>query len=574
MVSPRRALAALFIAAATPFAAADVSTFDVATSVLTVPSVGVAGAVFGNVQLRHRGNFLFDTIAGAELPLGAPVVGDFDLATGVLTLPAVQIGSTTFLDVKLLHTGSLVFALQSARELPASLASEITALMRAHEQLFATAPPASGGARMALTDGCWLNDGLTRAYVVADTDADLAGFQAGEAHQIGRTVSNLQVLGVRESTNADGSARREVDVQFDTAFRDGTVAPGGKTTLISGSSAGSCATPQSGSTLRFFGNRQLVGTTVQARNTRDERRALANGAALSPAVQFRRSLRFLVTDPLGRAKYVIVSGPGPAGNIGGVAAQFSLKFISPRLLRSAPELAGKPGNYLNWLDDDSWRFCRIAGSGVPVAGIADCVGEGATSQEYGVTTGNPNAAADESFAAQGWVAGGRYRFDVYDDDAWRTVNGHVGRTPIATYWDKLPNLPYTFVQMAAGNGMLPRLAFGAMSYAQVASNAVAATPATMTVSWNALAPLPDGRRFGLLQGYEFQQGPKTGNVGGAFNPAYRTVTFTYPGSTATSKSAWPVTPRLVDQASKTYFEHTLLFTDRNQSQLLSIVSFQ
>jgi len=571
----RTACFALACAAASLPAVADVSSFDAATGVLTVPTVGVGAAVYGDVRLLHRGNFVFDIVGGAELPLGAPLVGNFDFASGVLTIPAVRIGGTTFLDVRLLHTGNLAFLLQSARELPASLTNEVSALMRSHEQLYATQVPANGTTRMALTDACWLDNGEDRAYRIADTDADLAAFHAREAYQIGRTVTNVQVLAVRETTNADGSARREVDVQFDVVYRDGTANAGVQTTLIGGSSAGSCSTPQTATTLRFFGNRQFVHVAVQPRNTRDERRSITTGAALSPAVNHRRSVRLLVTDPLGHARYAIVSGPGPAGSVGGTAVPFSLKLISPRLLRSAPELAGKPGNYLNWLDDDIWRYCRIAGSGVPVAAIADCAGEGATGVEWGVTTGSPGATADDNFAAQGWVAGGLYRFDLYDDDGWKTVNGHAGRTPIATYWATLPALPYTFVQMTSGSsGLLPRLAFGSMSYAQVATNAASATPAAMSVSWNALPALPDGRRFGLYQGYHFHQGPKVGNTGGAAYPAYRTTTFNHPGSTATAQPSWPVTPRHTDQASKSYFENTLLFVDRNDSQLLSIVSFQ
>jgi hypothetical protein len=62
--------------------------------------------------------------------------------------------------------------------------------------------------------------------------------------------------------------------------------------------------------------------------------------------------------------------------------------------------------------------------------------------------------ADQGFASQGWGAGGIYRFDVYNDDRWKTVNGHVNKTPIATYFDALQRLPYTFVEMARANILL------------------------------------------------------------------------------------------------------------------------
>ncbi len=32
-------------------------------------------------------------------------------------------------------------------------------------------------------------------------------------------------------------------------------------------------------------------------------------------------------------------------------------------MRAAPEMAGKVGNYTNFLDDDSFRYCGISGTG-------------------------------------------------------------------------------------------------------------------------------------------------------------------------------------------------------------------
>jgi hypothetical protein len=278
---------------------------------------------------------------------------------------------------------------------------------------------------------------------------------------------------------------------------------------------------------------------------------------------------------MGNATHVVVSGPGPGATVGGASVPFSLKLISPRLLRSAPELLGRPGNYLNWLDDDLWRYCRAAGSGTPVAAIADCTGLGATSFETGVTTGTPNATADQSFSNLGWVEGGVYRFDVYNDDGWKTVNGQAGKTPIATYYNTLDRLPYPFVEMAAsGSNRFAHLSFGGMSPAQVQANAVSATPAPMNVSWTLPAPLSDGRRFGLAQVNEFHQGPQIGNPAGAPNPAYRWTISSYPASTATTIPAWAVTAKPADQLSKSYFEFTLLYSDRTERQLLSTVSFQ
>jgi hypothetical protein len=573
----RSACTALLCAAA-PFTLADVSRYDLASGVLTIPTVGVGSTVYAGVTLKNRGNFVFDIQGAGMLPLGGPVVGTFDTASGVLALPAVQVGSATFVDVTLRDTGGLVFALQSGTELPAATRAEIDALMRANEQLFATAVPADGAARLALVDSCHLQNGRTKAYEIADIDADLPAYRAREAYQIGRRVTNLQVLALRNTTNADGSARREIDVEYDLEFTDGTADRKTFTTLISGSSAGNCATPQNGTALRFSGNRKVVDTGVFARNLRDERYARSTGAALSPAVYHRRSIEFRVADAMGNATHAIVTGPGPAGNVGGSAVQFSLKLVSPRVMRDAPEFAGKNNNYLNWPNDDAFRMCRIAGSNVPVAAIADCAGLGAGGFDWGWgPTSAPNAAADQSFADQGWIAGGIYRIDVYNDDGWKTVNGQAGRTPIATYWATLETLPYTFVQMttgAAGGELLPRLNFGARTTAQVAANANSATPVPIGVTWSALPGLPDGRRFGLFQGYEYHDGARTGNANGAFFPAYRTLTRNYPGSTATAQPAWTTTPMQPGQASKNYFDYTLFYVDRNGARLISTASFR
>src|SRR6185369_3996468 len=234
---------------------------------------------------------------------------------------------------------------------------------------------------------------------------------------------------------------------------------------------------------------------------------------------------------------------------------FALKFISPRLLKSAPELLGKPGNFLNWLDDDNFRWCRAA-TDPAVPAIADCTGRGATAQDYGWTTTVPNAAADDSFAAQGWSTGAIYRFDVYNDDGWKTPNGHANHTPIATYYNTLTSLPLRFAEIAGTHAgdKFPRMSFGALSYAQVAADLNSATPAALAVSWNLPGAPADGRKLALLEGWEFSQGPRAGNGGGALNPGYRSIYYNFPGSAATSNPAWSVHAKQLDQDSKTYAE--------------------
>lgn len=554
------------------------ASYNPINNVLSLPSVKVGADTYSQVTLLNVGNYSF-TLQGAtaQVPAG-PGVAVYDLATNLLNIPAVKVGASTFLDVTLLNLGNYTFALQGAAELPAATLAAANALLVSVDALWATQVPRTGESRMSLSDGCWRNDGKTRAMVVSETDADPSLTYQRDAYRVGSTSGNLQVLALRNRINADGSTRQEVDVQYDVAYKDGSTVYGTQWTLVSGSSSGTpgCSTPQNSATLRFLGNQRLVAVSVRARNGRDERHSVGSGAALTPAVNYRRVLQWAISDPQGVASHVVVSGAGPAATLGSTAVPFSLKFISTRLLRSAPELQGKTGNFLNWLDDDQWRYCRVAGTATPVASTADCVGQGASAFELGVTASTPNAAADQSFAAQGWVVGAVYRFDVYNDDGWKTINGHAGRTPVATYYSTLDALPYSFVEMA-GSGAgdkFPRLNFGAMSYAQVQSNAVSATPAAMNVGWNALPAFSDGRRFGLAQGYEYHQGARRGNAAGVFNPAYRWTFTNYPVSTATSNPSWAVVPKLADQLSKSYFEYTILYTDRMDLQLLSTVSFQ
>ena len=545
----------------TASACAQVTSFDAASNLVTIPSVSVGAATYTNVTLQHLGNYVFTLTGATEQKPAAPGVASYDAVTRVLSLPAVRVGDTTYLDVTLQDNGSFVLTLLGASVLPPSLAAEVAAFAKASEDLFATAVPASAAARFALTDSCWANNGRTRTNAIADWETNAAAYAARDAYLVGRKIQNIQVLAVRDRLNADGSSRREVDVQWDVVHRDGSVARASKETLISGSSSGTpgCTTPQTGTALRALGNQQLVQTSVRANNLREQRYSIANGAALSPAVRFRREVQFQITDPMGNATYVIVRGPGPTNTIDGVVYPFSMKFLSPRLLRSAPELQGKAGNFLNWMDDDGFRNCRLASGAVPVVHIVDCVADGAPSNNWGWgPVATADATADQGFAAQGWVAGGVYRFDVYNDDGWKTVNGHAGKTPIATYHATLDRLPYTFVEMA---DRYPVIDLGGLSGAQLAANANSATPAPLSLGWTRPATPPQWPLHHLYQVWEFHQGAKIGNPGTTFNPAYRTLTRAYPGTTATSTTSFPVTPRLPDQSSKTYTEYLLYYAE-------------
>ncbi len=555
-----------------------VAVYDITTNVLTLPSVKVGNDTYTQVTLLNTGNFTF-TLQGAlpQVPAG-PGVAVFDAQTGLVTIPAVKVGASTFIDVSLRHLGNYTFDLQGATELPAATVNAVKGLLAQVDALWATEVPRTGEQRMSLSDLCWKHNGRTRARAVSDVDVDPGLSQRSDAYRVASRSGNVQVLALRNWVNPDGSARQEIDAQYDVSYQDGTTITTAWT-MVSGSSAGTpgCSQAQSSAALRFLGNQQLLSVDVRARNGRDQRYSASTGAALSPAVNYRRVLQWPISDPAGMATHVVVSGPGPTAAVGSLLLPFSLKFISPRLLRSAPELQGKQGNYLNWLDDDGWRYCRVSGNAVPVASAADCVGQGATAFELGITTATPNAAADLSFTNQGWVAGAVYRFDVYNDEGWKTVNGHAGKTPIASYYSTLGALPYSLVEMA-GTGVtadkFARLNFEGWSPAQVQNNALSATPAAMNVSWNVPATLSDARRFGLSSTYEYHQGARFVNASGVFNPGYRWTFSTYLAATATSNPAWAVNAKPAAQLSKSYFEFTLLHSDRSDVQLLSTVSFQ
>lgn len=561
-------------------AQAQVTVYDGATNLVTIPSVSVGASTFTNVTLLNTGNFIFTLQGATEQKPAGPGVATYDGATNVLTLPAVKLGNDTYLDVTLLNTGNFVFSLQGATLLPQATVDEVKALLASFDAKWATAVPADGTQATSLNDACYLSNGRTKAYLVADFDADLAETRASEAYRIGATRTNVQVLALRNLRNSDGSSRREIDVQYDVVYKDGSTARDVKEVLVSGSTAGTpgCSTPQTGSTLRFLGNQKKVGFSLLARASREERYTIAAGVALSPSVRYRRDIRVGVTDPLGNATYVVVSGPGPAATVNGVSVPWSWKMVSPRVMRAAPEMAGKVGNYTNFLDDDGFRYCGISGAGTPVASASDCLTFGAPGDNWGFGyTSTPDAAADKGFTDQGWVVGGVYKLDVYNDDGWKTVNGHAGKTPIATYYETMKSLPRTFVEMA-GSGPatdnFARLNLGALGATGVRNNGMSATPAPISLSWNPQPGLSSTQPFRLLQGWEYVEGPKTGVVSPATWPRLRALGRTYPGPTATSFANWPVAAPLKDMANRSYFEYMLYHTDRNQGVIQSRVSFQ
>lgn len=575
---PAGRIIAIALACTGASAWAQVASYDGASKLLSIPSMSIGGTTFTNLVYRNTGNFTFVNEAMGEQKPVERLASTYNVSDSVLTIPAVQVGTTTFYDVKLRNVGDFVFALQDAKELPAATVNKLEAFVAGFSAQWATEVPATSASRFATSDSCFASNGRTLAWSATENDENLQDFIQRDAYLIGSQRVNRRILAVRDMTNPDGSSRQEIDIQYDVQYKDGTAAIATPNTVITGSSAGTpgCATSQTSSEFRFLGNQRLVSLGVRPRNQRDERHSLTTGALLSPGVNYRRSVRWAINDPMGNSTYVVVTGPGPKTTVvNKVQTPFTLKFISPRIMRN--ELVAKNGGFVNWPDNDSFRYCRVIGANVPSALTANCADFGATALDYGVTTETPNTDADKGFTDLGFVAGGVYRYDVYNDDGWKVTNGHANKTPIATYYSTLEKLPYSFEEVAGGGvdaDKFPRVSINNMTAAQAAKNGTSSLPNSLAVSWTTHGPWSDGAKFGLLQGSEFHQGAKIGNPGGAFNPGYRSSYLNYPGSLALSNPSWAVHPKLADQLNKSYFEFQLFFTDRSGHELISLISFQ
>lgn len=463
---------------------------------------------------------------------------------------------------------------------PTALEIATTALATTAD-FFKNPLPNTGEARYSgRNDACYLGDGRTLPWLIADYNADVTLAKAAQAFRVGSTFGNIKVLADRSTTNSDGSARREIDIEFDTTLVDGTKVEGSTETLIFGSSFGACATPDARNEWRFFGNRKLVGVGLQARNYTEERYLLASGAAASPARFWRRDIRFVVTDPVGNADYVVVTGPGPTAAGG---KPFSVKLLSPKISRDAPEMQGKTGNS-NWRDVDSFRWCNLAPgiTTVPDAEVVDCVANGVSGDNWGFGIFDRAAATlangDTGFAGQGWVAGGVYTFKVYKDDGWKTVNGHAGKTPIATYTATLKALPYTFVEMDAAIAGSTDSRYGGFTSStqtpvQVADALKNAGVNSATTWAKATLPASGGKPMALSNLYVFGQGAKVGNAAGAAFPRIRQLSLIYPGATATSGNVF-FDGKPATMQTKTYSETAIEYTDRNGNWIRSLVVFQ
>ena len=459
-----------------------------------------------------------------------------------------------------------------------------TALLAKSDAVRATAIPATGSAYYGLADGCFLTHGFSKSFLVADFDAEPLAV-ASRQFEVGSTRSNIKVLAERTVTNADGTSRREIDIKFDETYKDGskrnaTADAEPTTTIISGSSSGAklpdgsnCTTSESKSDWRFYGNRKVINANVVAFNQRYDRTVLTTGLPSTPAIVYNKYIRFNVQDPANVAKYVTIAGPGIVA--GTPAAPITLKMVSVRLLRDAPEFAGKNGNFVDWKDPDQWQFCRNITGGLPSAETADCVAHGAVTNNWGFSNFTVPATLDASFDALGVVAGGEYTVKVYNDDGWKTVNGQLGKTPIATYTIVLSNLPFSAVALA-GTGvttdLFPKVVTNSMTPAQISAAVLAKAAFSMNLSWTAPGVMPDGKALGWGGLFSFKQG-KVDAAQGPFNPASRQFDPTYPLANVTSATL-PIPAAVAKLGLPTYMQYWLALNNRNGNNVESLYAFQ
>ncbi|MBK6294329.1 MAG: hypothetical protein IPF55_08425 [Rhodoferax sp.] len=451
--------------------------------------------------------------------------------------------------------------------------TQATGFLASYDASWSTAVPSSGAAFNAFNDGCFLDSGYTKPVSIASFDEDLTRSTEANKYRIGATRTAVQVLADRTSNNGDGSTRRELDIQYQIKYADGTTDTDAKQTLIWGSSFGStvasgtvCATPTASQGWRVFGNREVVDASVRSVNQRNERYSLATGAPLTSAVDYSKYVQFRVSDPSNFVKYVVVTGPGLPSS--------GLKMVSVRLLRDDPLFAGKRGNYVDWRDTDSFRLCRADASGTNLAAnAADCVTHGGSGNMYGAYNKTP-AALDSAFDTLGFVAGGSYRIAVYNDDGWKSINGQASRTPIATHTKTLSALPYSAVVLG-GTGvttdLFPRVSTS-LTPVQIASVIRSKGSATQALTWTALGAMPDASKFGWGDLYTFISGRSTATT--STWPQSRTFVLVYPSAGAMGAPSYTIPAAPSALVTPTYSESSLELVNRNGGRIHSMMTYE
>jgi hypothetical protein len=457
--------------------------------------------------------------------------------------------------------------------------AEVKDLLQRDDALWAQSIP-TNATFLTNVDGCYQTDGRTTTMISADRASDTQ-YNVSNAYRVGGQRINVEILAVRNTTNSDGSSRREIDVKYDRKHTDGTTTKGILNTLISGSSFGTCPTPTSNSALRFFGNQRAAFVYVSRYLSEGHQFNITNGAAISQTVF--RGFSFGIRDYQDKFTYAIVSGPGPSTTSNGQTYSFALKLLAPRIVRDDPTMVGKRGHFTNWDNDNTFRLCRSATSGTPNAVLADCVGAGTQGAGYGITwskstTPTGAAAADTSFSNLG--LGGEYTFALYNDDGWKTVNGHAGKTPVVTYKVTQKDQPYTFASLVNGTeatGRMPYFEglFGGTAYSATTFATLSQGTGGVEFVTNALrlpSP-PDGAVFVPRLHSHYYEGPLTTNASNAYYPANRYSNATYMPFNATTGFS-RVLPNKNSSVSRIgYMDVTLEFTNRDNHSLMYYKAF-
>lgn len=423
--------------------------------------------------------------------------------------------------------------------------------------------PTSGAERFALLDDCYLGNANTKQGLVNGWNANT---QANNAYLVGRTISNVQILAERKTANADGSARHEVDISFDDKYTDGTTLIGSNETLVSGSTSGTCATPQTGTEMRALGNQRIVSARLISRNVSYVFNKLADGELTGTRV--RRELRFQVNDPAQKATYAVASWSAADGSAR------SLKLLSPRIARDAPEMQGKRGN-ATYADGDAFRICGSdAGFTLANAATADCTQFGVVAENWGSQVNPPYtpeklAAADQQFASWAPAAGAQVTYQIYADDGWKTVNGQQDKTPIATYRSTLRNAPYTLAAMAAAPAAYPQYTSSSLTNAQLVAAVKGAGGSTALV-WTPATPPTGGLPLVATDIYAYRQGPSDANANGF--PTVRSSESVPLAPTATSATL-PIAGVPAGAKSTNYADSGLTYSDRNGRTVFFNVQF-
>lgn len=424
-------------------------------------------------------------------------------------------------------------------------------------------------------DGCYLNNGYTKQKAIAEFDADAQQANQDRKSIRGTTRSNVKVIADRSSVNTDGTTRRELDISFQINYPDGTIARNVNQTWIYGSSSGSllptgvCTTPDNQKTWRFYGNRDIVSHTVTARNTRLQNYSISTGNPInSPPVTYGKYIRINISNPGNYVNYAIVSGPGIP------TPSHSIKLISSQLLRDNPQFTNRFGRFLELDDSRNFRMCKNSADEVATdAQTADCVQFGGSTASIGYTN-KLAREVDTNFDALGFVAGGIYTFDLYNDDGWNTVNGQNGKTPVATYTAKLNSLPYSAVTMAGdqpANDLFPKFTGTSIPTTDIASSLLSLNSFSFDVDWSTLAATPDAVLFGLSDIYIGTEGYPSGVANGGWPRNLKDTTI-YPDINATSATL-TIPTASTQMARRTYGQYMLEFSNRRGHIIQSEIQY-